>query len=103
MSPSLGPHRIWIAPKPLYRRRSRWRVLFRGHDALYAEAGRLRLRVFKPKTVIPIELGVLLAVSVALFLNSVVWRSRPGWLSVVFVLAMIACLVINSWRGRPRT
>lgn len=102
MSPSLGPHRIWIAPKPLYRRRSRWRVLFRGHDALYVEAGRLRLRVFKPQTVIRAELLVLLAVSVALFLHSVIWHSRPGWLSVAFVLAMCGCLAVSAWRGRPR-
>jgi hypothetical protein len=40
-------NRIWIAQKPLYRRRSRWRVMFRGHDALYVEAGWLRLRIMK--------------------------------------------------------
>lgn len=36
-------HRVWIAPK------SRNRLLFRGHDALYVECGRLRLRIMKPE------------------------------------------------------
>jgi hypothetical protein len=38
---------LWVAQKPLHRRRSRWRVMCRGHDALYAEAGWLRLRIMK--------------------------------------------------------
>jgi len=36
-------NRVWIAPK------SRNRILFRDHDALYVEWGRLRLRIMKPQ------------------------------------------------------
>jgi len=43
---------IWITQNPLYRRRSRWRVMFRAHDALYVEAGWLRLRIMKRRQVI---------------------------------------------------
>ena len=37
-----GQHRIWLA------NRSRRRLLFRDHDALYVAFGRFRLRIFKP-------------------------------------------------------
>lgn len=33
---------LWIAKS------ADWRVLFRGHDALYIAAGRLRFRLMKP-------------------------------------------------------
>jgi hypothetical protein len=36
-------NRVWIAPK------SRNRILFRDHDALYVECGRFRLRIMKPQ------------------------------------------------------
>jgi hypothetical protein len=35
-------HRVWLSD------RSRWRLLFRGHDALYIAAWRVRVRIFKP-------------------------------------------------------
>lgn len=38
---------LWVAQRPLYRKRSRWRVMYRGHDSLYVEAGWLRLRIMK--------------------------------------------------------
>jgi hypothetical protein len=37
-------HRVWVAPK------SRNRIMFRSHDALYVEWGRLRLRIMKPRS-----------------------------------------------------
>lgn len=43
MSPRFGEHRVWLAV------RSRKRLLFRGHDALYVAFWRLRVRIFKPQ------------------------------------------------------
>lgn len=43
-----GKHRengIWISGS----RRPDWRVLFRGHDSLFIAAGRIRVRIVKPR------------------------------------------------------
>lgn len=39
-----GHPRVWVAVRP----RSRWRFMWRDHDALYIAAWKLRLRVMKP-------------------------------------------------------
>lgn len=43
MSPHFREHRVWLAD------RSRRRLLFRGHDALYVAFWRFRLRIMKPE------------------------------------------------------